>query len=430
MTFQTKINKISEPYIDKNLFNKIKKKIEKKEFSKFIGSPEPNIDKFLFKETKYLMKIRSKKSFFGGESVRNLEYLWSKKFKSKFAISVNSATSAITTAIMSLDIGPGDEIITTPFTFSASVAAILAANVIPIFADININTYCLDPNEVEKRITKKTKAILAVHWNSNCGELDKLKKIASKYSLFLIEDASQSHGMKYKKKFIGTIGDVGIVSFNEPKNIMTGEGGMIVTNNKIVAAKSRLIRNHGENVISDKVSNNFLQNIIGYNFRLPEILAEIGIFQLKKLNYLNNIRKKNYHYLIKGLNKHKDYLVPQKITNSTYFPYTVAFRWISKKINREKVLKIFKKNKIPVSTGLSRLISEHPILTRKIAYGLNGCPFSCHLYGKNYDVKDFNLTNSKKLNNEYLGFFQIGWPTNKQTMDEIINSFEEVIKKK
>ena len=100
--------------------------------------------------------------------------------------------------------------------------------------------------------------------------------------------------MKYKKKMIGTFGDVVIFSLNEPKNIMTGEGGLIVTNNKLIAAKCRLIRNHGENVMSNNATTKELINIVGYNFRLPEILAEIGLFQITKLNFLNKIRKKNY----------------------------------------------------------------------------------------------------------------------------------------
>jgi len=280
--------------------------------------------------------------------------------------------------------------------------------------------------EVEKKITKKTKAILTVHWNSNCADISKLKKIAKKYSLYLIEDASQCQGMKYKNKFIGNIGDIGIISLNDTKNIMTGEGGMIVTGNKFIAAKCRLIRKHGENVVSNKMSDNFLQNIIGYNFRLPEILAEIGIFQLKNILFLNSIRKKNYDYLIKNLSVYSEYLKPQKISTSTFYPYTVAFRWVNKRIKRDKVVKEFKKRKIPISTGLSRLISDHPIFTRKKAYR----SFFKKIYGKDYELDRKSLKNSKKLNNEYLGFFQIGWPTNKNTMKEIIKCFETVIRKK
>ena len=413
----------TEPYVNQALINKIKKKILNKEFSKYIGSEEPNLDKYLYKPTKELVKTKSEKSFFGGKSVINLDNAWSRICKSKFTISVNSATSALTTAIMACNLGPGDEIICSPFTFTASIAAIISANAIPKFCDIDKDTYCLDPNSVVKSINKKTKAIMAIHWNSNAGDLDKIVKICKEYKLLLIEDASQCHGMKYKNKMLGTIGDVGIFSLNEPKNIMTGEGGLIVTNNKLIAAKCRLIRNHGENVIKSSASKRELINIVGYNFRLSEILAEIGLFQISKLKFLNNIRRKNYLYLLKHLNKYYKFIKPQKITNSTYYPYTVAFRVISNKyFSRADLLNFFIK-KINISTGSSRLVSEHPMFKKRIAYGASHCPFSCHIYNKKFVIDATPV--AKKLNDkEYIAFYQIGWPNNINKMKIIINTFK------
>lgn len=418
----------SEPYVNQTLVNRITKKILKKEFSKFIGSPEPSLKKYLYKNSSQLVKIKSERTFFGGKSVLKLENAWSKICKTKFVISVNSATSALTTAIMACNLGPGDEIICSPFTFTASVAAIVSANAIPKFCDIDKDTYCLNPKLLEGLINKKTKAVMAIHWNSNAGELDEIIKICKKYKLILIEDASQCHGMQYKKKMLGTHGDIGVFSLNEPKNIMTGEGGLIVTNNKLIAAKCRLIRNHGENVMSNDASKKELVNIIGYNFRLPEILAEIGLFQITKLNFLNKIRKKNYLFLLKNLDKYSKFIKPQKITNNTYFPYTVAFRVLENRYFKRLDLINFFEKKINISSGFQRLMSEHPMFSKKIAYGQNHCPFSCHIYDKEFTVDPTPV--SKKLNNkEYIAFYQIGYPNGLRQMKLIINTFDKFFKK-
>jgi perosamine synthetase len=415
----------SLPYFDKQTINAVVNKIKKREFSKFSGSPDKETRKHLGVDSLNLPKlITSERSFFGGKSILTLEKNWSNYCKAKYTISVNSATSALTTAIMACDIGPGDEIICSPFTFTASVASIVAANAIPKFCDISLNTFCLDPINVESLITKKTKAIMAIHWNSNAGDLNKIKKICKKNKLILIEDASQCHGMDYENKKLGTIGDVGIFSLNEPKNIMVGEGGLIVTNQKKIAVKSRLIRNHGENIVNDSDSNKEISNIIGYNFRLSEIHAEIGIYQIKKLSYLNKIRKKNYLFLRKNLKKFEKFLAPQKITTQNYCPYTIGFRFLnSKNYKRKDFVSFLEENNIPVSTGVGRLISDHPMFKRQIAYGSGQCPFSCHLYKAKYTIPE--MPNAQKLNQEqYIGFFQIGWPNKIKDMKDIIKGFE------
>ena len=148
----------STPFVNKDLIKKVTKKIKNKEFSKFVGSPEENYSKYLDKTSEQIKKkIKSLKSFFGGKSVINFEAKWSKIVGSKYCISTNSATSSLTTAIMACDIGPGDEVICTPFTFTASAAAIVAANAIPIFCDVDINTFCLNPKDVRKNKYKKQK---------------------------------------------------------------------------------------------------------------------------------------------------------------------------------------------------------------------------------------------------------------------------------
>jgi len=267
---------------------------------------------------------------------------------------------------------------------------------------------------------------MPIHWNSNAGELGELLHIAKTKGLKVIEDATQSPGMIYNNKYLGTHGDVGIFSLNQPKNIMTGEGGIIVTDDKDVAVKCRLIRNHGESVPDENSTDDFVYNAIGYNFRLVELLAEIGSIQLDNLSYLNAIRKENYIYLVEQLtHEFGEFITPQKITHpKSYSPYTVGFRWLSKKskIHRNVIAQVLRSEGIPVANGIARLMSDNPLFQRQLAY-----PFSC--YKGKYSIPE--LPNAKKLQNEeYLGFYQIGWPNTIEDMDDIIKGFRKVMTNK
>ena len=190
------------------------------------------------------------KNFYGGSKVKELEKKFAAFFKVKYAVAVNSWTSGLITAVGSLDIEPGDEIITSPFTMCATATAIIHWNCIPIFADIDKKTFCLDPKSVESKINRRTKAILLVDISGHPSDISSFKKIATKYNIKIIIDAAQSIGAKYldSKKYAGTVGDVGGFSLNYHKHIYSGEGGIIVTNNKKIAQRLCLIRNHGEGV--------------------------------------------------------------------------------------------------------------------------------------------------------------------------------------
>ena len=418
----------SLPYLTSSVIKKVSKLLREKKLSKFVGSPIPGTKKLLSMTSYDANFINETVTFLGGPSVRGLEYEWSKYHNCKYSISVNSATSGLLTGILASGLKPGDEVLCTPFSFTATSAAIVQANAIPVFCDIDLNTFNLDPKKIEINITRKTKAIMAVHWNGNPGHIDKLKKIANKHKLILIEDASQAPGIKYKKKFLGTFGDVGIFSLNEPKNIMTGEGGIVVTNNKKIAVKARLIRNHGEAIVDDSYIHEFKSHLAGYNFRLVEILAEIGIQQVKSLEKLNKIRRKNYLYLKEKILKIcPDFLIFQEITNiEDYAPYHVGIRWLSSKskIHRDLIIHILRTEGIPVSQGMPRLMSENPLF--KNNYFLN----IINLKGI-YKAKKIINKNAKELfDNQYLGFTQIGWPNTKDDMNDIIFAFKKIMANK
>ena len=221
--------------------------------------------------------------FFGGPKVKEFEQNCEAYFGVKHAITVNSWTSGLTAAVGALGIEPGDEIIVTPWTMCASATAIMHWNAIPVFADIDPETFCLDPKSIESNISPYTKAIMSVDIGGHPADTDSINEIARKYKLKVISDTAQAPGALYKGKYAGTLTDIGGYSLNYHKHIHTGEGGILVTNDDVLADRMRLIRNHAEAAVGDIGLEN-ISNMIGHNFRLGEIECAIGIEQLKKLS--------------------------------------------------------------------------------------------------------------------------------------------------
>jgi perosamine synthetase len=342
------------------------------------------------------------KRFFGGYQVLKFEKKIRNFFKVKYAITVNSWTSGLIASVVSLNIEPGDEIIVSPFTMSASAMAILHANAIPVFSDVDKKTFCLDPNLVEKKITRKTKAIMLVDINGHPSDIVKFKRIAKKYNLKLIIDAAQSIGAKYKviNKFAGTIGDVGGFSLNCHKHINTGEGGIVVTNNKSIAEKIQLLRNHGENMVH-KFNIKNKSNIIGYNFRMGEIEAAIGIEQLKKFPRILKKIQSNSLYLTSGLRDLKGLNVPFIDSGCTHAFYNYGLTIDTKiiKASRKQIVKALKAEGVPCAEGYLNLhllpmfqiknihrSKKFPwsVNKSKITYNKGICPVAEKLHSETY----------------------------------------------
>ncbi len=207
----------------------------------------------------------------------------------KHAIAVNNGTCALMIALLANGIGPGDEVITTPFTFMATTNAILFTGAKPVFVDIEPETLNIDPELIEAAITPKTKAILPVHLYGHMCNMDSIQTIADKHNLKIIEDACQSVKAYYKGKYAGSYG-TGAFSFYATKNLMTGEGGMITTNNDEVAENCRMIRSHG-------MKQRYYHDILGYNFRMMDLQAAIGLAQLDRLEAMMVRRRFNAQYL-------------------------------------------------------------------------------------------------------------------------------------
>ncbi len=263
----------------------------------------------------------------GGKYVQDFEKSVSSFVKSKYVIAVNSGTAALQAALYALDIKKGDEVLLPSFTFVATANAIVSTGAKPVFVDILKENYTIDPDELQKKITKKTRAIIAVHLYGNVVNIERLSEIFKKHNIPIIEDSAQSLGSTYKGKHTGTFFEMGCYSMYPSKVITSGEGGFIVTNDKKLRDKLLMIRNHG-------MVNGYDTKIFGLNLRLPEINAVIATIQMKKLSGFLKSRKNNAKLLSKLLSDLKIQLPHErKNENVNWYLYTIATQ------KRNKLLK-------------------------------------------------------------------------------------------
>ena len=224
-----------------------------------------------------------------GPRVAALEEAFARLTGARHAIATSSGTTGLHLALLAHGIGPGDEVITSPFTFIASVNSILFTGAKPVFADIDEATFNIDPERLEAAITPRTKAVMPVHLYGQPCDMDEIGEIAERHGLILLEDAAQAVGATYRGRHVGTFGTA-VFSLYATKNVMTGEGGMITTNSDEAADRAKLLRNHG-------MRNRYEYETLGYNFRLTDVLAAIGIAQLGRLDEVTRRRRSNAAYL-------------------------------------------------------------------------------------------------------------------------------------
>jgi len=289
----------------------------------------PDIDKEEIREVTAVLSEKSltSSSFEGGKRVQQFEKLLSKFVKSKFAVAVNSGTAALQASLYAIDIKPGDEILVPSFTFVATANSVKSVGAKPVFVDILNDNYTMDPNDLKKKITRRTKAIIPVHLYGHMAYMDEILEMAKKKNIKIIEDASQSLGSKLRGKHSGTFSHLGCFSLYGVKVITSGEGGAIVTDDKKLFEKLRQIRNHG-------LAKNNLTTTLGLNLRLSEINAAIAKIQMKKLPSFLKQRKNNAKILTELL-QNCDVVLPKQRKHETlnWYLYTIAHK------NRNKIMK-------------------------------------------------------------------------------------------
>jgi perosamine synthetase len=309
-------------------------------------------------EKNAVLKVLDSGQLAQGPRVAEFEEKFAAWCETKYAVATSSGTTALHVALLAHGICPGDEVITTAFSFIASSNCILCANARPVFADIEPVFYTIDPKDVEQKITERTKAIIPVHLFGQACDMNPIYEIAQKYKLAIIEDACQSHGAKYNGKTVGAWGTA-CYSFYPTKNMTTIEGGMITTNDPEIAERARLIRNHGS-------PKRYLHEMLGFNFRMTDLQAAIGLIQLSKVQQWNKKRQANAAYLTSHL-ENIDGIIPPQIRQGSehvFHQYTLRSR------NRDKTLEQLVQKGIGVGVYYPIPIHQQP-LYKQLGYDIS-----------------------------------------------------------
>lgn len=336
--------------------------------------------------------------FMGGPQVKAFEEAWAGAYKAEHAIAMNSATSGLFAAAGAAGIGPGDEVIVSPYTMMASVTAAVVFNAVPVFADIDAETFCLSADTIRPKITPRTKAIIVVHIFGQTADMDPIMALAAEHGLTVIEDAAQCPFATYKGRPAGTLGHMGVFSLNYHKHIHTGEGGVVTTNDAGLAEKLRLIRNHAEAVVGRRGVTDIV-NMIGFNFRMGEIEAAIGLCQVAKGPDLIAMRRQNVSYLEQQLAGVPGLTMPVvgQDNEHVYYVHATSYDAAVMDLPRATFVEALKAE-LPATelreaegplmgAGYVRPIYLEPMFQERTAYGSLGCPFACpHYEGTvNYD---------------------------------------------
>ncbi|WP_017470750.1 UDP-4-amino-4,6-dideoxy-N-acetyl-beta-L-altrosamine transaminase [Amphibacillus jilinensis] len=291
-----------------------------------------------------------------GPVVTEFEQAFASNVDAKYAVAFSNGTAALHGACFAAGIEKGDEVITTPMTFAASANCILYQGGKPIFADINNQTYNIDPNEIKKKITSKTKAIIPVDFTGQPANLDEILDIAKKYNLVVIEDAAHAIGATYKNRKVGSISDMTMFSFHPVKHITTGEGGIITTNNRryyeaLIQFRSHGITRNRNKLIDDDGPWYYDMQFLGYNYRMTDIQAALGKSQLKKVDKFVNLRKKFVSLYNNAFKNLDEVITPHQLneTSSSWHLYIIKLNKSKLAVNRKELFERLIKENIGVN---------------------------------------------------------------------------------
>jgi dTDP-4-amino-4,6-dideoxygalactose transaminase len=367
-------------------------------------------------------------NFLGGKFVKEFESLVREYFDVGYAVSVNSATAGLHIAVGACGVGPGDEVIVTPYSMCASATCIIMQNAIPVFVDIEENSFCIDPKKMEEAITPRTRAIVVVHLFGRPANMDEIIMIARDNNLYVIEDSAQSPGSIHNGKLAGTIGDIGVFSLNQHKTISCGEGGFAVTSDKDLALKMQLIRNHGEVIVGDMKAED-IENIVGFNYRMTELEAAVAIEQFKKLDFMNDHRIELAEYLTERLLMFDDLILPQidHADKHVYFVYPIRIKVDILGVSRDIIVKALQAEGIPFGGGYVKPIYLEPLYQKKIAYGRDGCPFTCKFFNGEVDYHKGICPVAEEMYEKELMLTPVcKYPHSKADIDSVVEGFEKV----
>lgn len=366
--------------------------------------------------------------FMGGPKVRSFESQAAKYFGVKHAIAVNSWTSGLIAAVGAIGIEPGDEIITTPWTMAATATAILHFAGIPVFADIDPQTFNIDPKSVAKLITPRTKAIMAVDIFGQSADMKALRALADRHGLKLLSDTAQAPGALQDDSAAGTLADIGGYSLNYHKHIHCGEGGILVTNDDALAERLCLLRNHAEAVIrSDEPAA--LANMLGFNFRMGEIEAAIASQQLTKLRHRIGTRQAAAERLSAGIAGLQGLTLPETPEGSTnvYYVYGMKLDVAALGVSRKLITDALKAEGVPGLVVGYQNLHMLPMFRNRIAYGTQGFPWTSPYVSNDVTYGPGLCPVAEELHNEtFFGLNLCMYEYEPSDIDLVIAAFRKV----
>ena len=382
-------------------YNYINKFLENFLTNKILNVSEPKLSK---KTIDYVLDcLRTEWISSSGSYLETFEKKWAKYCNKKYAVSVTSGTAALIVALKALNLKPGDEVIMPSFTIISCALAILEAGAKPVLADCELDTWCIKTDEIKKKITSRTKAILIVHMFGHPANMDEIKEIVKNKKIDIIEDAAESHGSKFKNKVVGSFGKISCFSFYVNKLITTGEGGMVLTNDKGLYNKMKNLRN-----LAFNKTRRFSHNEIGYNYRMTNIQAAIGLSQLEKISEHIKIKRKNtllYNKILTSYGLPISLPIEKKWAKNTFWMYGIVL-----------------KNKLMTAKKLSQKLFENNIETRPLFLGMHDQP----IFKKMKLFKKGNYPNTEHLA-KYGLYLPSGLRLNKSKIEFICRTLKRIL---
>ncbi len=362
--------------------------------------------------------------FEGGVKVKQLEALWSDKFSTPYTVAMNSATSGLFAAMGASGIGPGDEVLVPPYTMSATAMAPLVYGARPVFVDIEADTFCINPSLAEKAITDKTRAIIAVNLFGHPAQLAQLRTLADSKGIYLIEDNAQAPLASEFGRLAGTVGHIGVFSLNRHKHIQTGEGGICATDNEELAIRLKLIRNHGENLV-DYFGIKDTASIVGFNYRLGELAAAVGLAQLQRSDDIISEREAFGAQLSEGLGELGGLTPPvvRKNCRHVYYAWPLKFDAEVVGVSRNLFVRAMAAEGVPLNEGYVVPLYRLPIFSHK--NGKSGSRTKLNLAATTVGQNPCPVT-ERMHRAEEVGFGICAFDLSEHLVNRIVDAFHKV----
>jgi len=360
-----------------------------------------------------------------GEKVHEFEARFAAFQNARFGITTTSGTTALEASLLALGVGAGDEVIVPPYTFIATVSAVLCVNAIPIFADILPETLCIDPSDVERKITPRTKAVIPVHVGGMIADMDRLLALAHQHNLVILEDACHAWGSQWRGKGAGAVGNCGVFSFQVSKNITAGEGGIILTDDEDLADLCRSFTNCGRG--KDKPW--YQHFLAGSNLRMTEFQGAILLAQLSRLEEQTLRRQANAEVLTQGLQQIpgiRTLPAEPRMTRRSYHFYVFRLDETRAGVSRDRFLQALCAEGVPASAGWPYPLYQNPLFAVK-GDGPDHCPRSCPYYGREIDYTQVRCPVTEQICRDAVWIPHTALLAGAEAMEKVVAAVAKVV---